>query len=148
MNNNSMIFIETNEKYYIGIFIETLGEIEYTGRKLINHYDYEKTLELVCNKYSLLNLADSTEDSIKNRLTNEYYVAALHERSLKNRECFKYDSYDQLIGKNIQNVFIPYTKYKADYVYLKKINSDWLVSHELSDYEFEDLETNVSILGL
>lgn len=143
MSGNASIFIKTEESYYIGIYVMKNGGIEDIGNTLIEHYNYEKTCNLVYKRYSLKYLKNTIEDSYLQSLTDsyEYYVAALHKDALKNRQCFQYGYDDELKGESVDSTFIPYTHIQSKYIYLLSEDNKWLVSYEGSDYEFEDLAT-------
>lgn len=138
MSGNASVFVKTEESYYIGICIMKDGGIEGIGNTLLEHYNYEKT----CN---LVYLKNTIEDSYLQRLSDsyEYYVAALHKDALKNRQCFQYGYDDELKGESVDNTFIPYTHIQSKYIYLISEDNNWLVSYEGNDFEFGDLETNL-----
>lgn len=149
VGNNAMVFIETDESYYEGIYILN-GDLERIGRTLVDHYDYDKTFDLIYEKRALRTIENNVEKSKKYILSNEcdYFIAALHSDALKNRECFRYGNNHQLLGESVDETFIPYTSYYAKYVYFINHNNQWLVSYEESGYEFEDLVTNIEMLEI
>lgn len=146
MSKNAAIFYRTNEGYLNGIYIEKYGEIESLGKTLVYYYDYDKVNELVNYKWSYSELENTIEASKDNRIGIEYYIGVLQENALKHRQCFQYDENDDLLGESVDYAFIPYTRIQADYVYLIDENNQWLVSYDVSDYEFEDLKTNLDLL--
>lgn len=147
MNENAAIFYETEEGYYFGIYVANKGGINNLGNTLIHHYDYDEIQDVIEDRWALSTLETTKEETEEKRIAFEYYVATLHPNALKHRQCFQYNVYDELQGESVDYTFIPYTHIQADYIYLKTITDTWLVSYDLSNYEFEDLLTNVELVS-
>lgn len=149
MSENSAIFLQSGD-YYFGIYIARNGSINGVGKTLIENYDFDDVIDLVGNKQPIEYLEKTVEASKCKALTStyEYFVACLNKDSLMNRQCFRYyGDEEELMGESEDYTFIPYTYMEAKYVYLMDSNENWLVSHEGSDYVFEDLKTNVDRLS-
>ncbi|MCE5132225.1 hypothetical protein KJB62_12690 [Staphylococcus saprophyticus] len=149
MSENSAIFLQTDD-YYFGIYVARNGSINGVGKTLIKNYDFDQVIDLVDNKQPIEYLEKTVAESKNKTLTStyEYFVACCDKDSLTKRQCFiYYGDEEELMGEGIDYTFIPYTSIEAKYIYLMDSNENWLVSHEGSDYVFEDLKTNVDRLS-
>lgn len=149
MSENAAIFLQSDD-YYFGIYVARNGSINGVGKTLIENYDFDEVIDLVGNKQPIEYLEKTVGESKCKSLTStcEYFVACCDRDSLTKRQCFiYYGDEEELMGEGIDYTFIPYTSIEAKYIYLMDSNENWLVSHEDSDYVFEDLKTNVDILN-